>query len=894
MSEKKFNLSQTGAQVQEILNSAKSTDQVLTEIQEAMETLPDGQAVSAQVALNTAAIQELDTNKASKTEVVFDISAYHATGGVLAEYADLTAALGTNGANIPDDLRKGGMSIKFVQSSDNKYVQYRLMANSFTTDINAWQNYDEFYYLLGKTSVANGIIELYREDFNPNRATKFQPSNNYQRTSYIDVSSGQFNLSDNSNVRYYVYFDKYIKYQDYTESINIDATKLAAASYVVVVSKYQADLSNVIFDNGSILNIARQIKDIKENIELSVYAGGIREGGVVDTDTNYVHTDYIDVSKNVLNIGNCNIRAIEYYNSNKESIFFDSTMPVSPKQSYVTTAAYVRIGIYSNSIGVTSFVDNGQFSVASLRNDVNKSNSSSEWKNGVVSIYKGGLNTTTHEFNSDANYEHTGLIDVSSNIFSVSDKSKVRFYVYFDSQKKYLSHNESTDPDNTMLQNAAFISVVSRYQQKISDLAFFNGSASIQNIAKQINSIRDFKIYPNGLDDSGNVNSDSSAYHTDYIDLRNNILSFNGYKVRKLIYFDANKVFQKKVDNPSYPSQTDVNSYVYARMQIFADSVTGNSFIYNGERNFDALNKRIVENSNLIPSYRYIGFTFPNYGAGGMHLIGSNDLKRFKMIGNGWIFKPSVNIGIRDPSVIKIDDWFYIVYTPISVAEGYNYIGVCRSKDLMQWEELPNLVLAGANGEDFSNGYCWAPSWFKDGDNYYILCGCSEDGEHGNHYIFDYDVENHSVSTGFKLNNVYGIDGHLYKVNGYYYILQSGGVMSKSLTLKNATYTPVTNTGLEFAHYEGQYLMFLDNGKFRVFGQNVLNVGDNVNGAHIYYQDSSNIEGPYGERIQIKYNEETEEYIHGINYSTVKEFYHFTIYDRNCWYLNNNNFGNIE
>ena len=76
----------------------------------------------------------------------FDISAYHATGGVLATYANLQAALGTNGANIPDALRKGGMSVKFVQgtvqSSDNNYVQARLMADEFTTDISAWQGVD--------------------------------------------------------------------------------------------------------------------------------------------------------------------------------------------------------------------------------------------------------------------------------------------------------------------------------------------------------------------------------------------------------------------------------------------------------------------------------------------------------------------------------------------------------------------------------------------------------------------------------------------------------------------------------------------------------------------------------------------------------------------------------
>jgi hypothetical protein len=61
--DKKYNLTQTGNEVQRILNSAKNTDQVLTEIQEAMENLPDGQAVSAQVALNTAAIEELSQMK---------------------------------------------------------------------------------------------------------------------------------------------------------------------------------------------------------------------------------------------------------------------------------------------------------------------------------------------------------------------------------------------------------------------------------------------------------------------------------------------------------------------------------------------------------------------------------------------------------------------------------------------------------------------------------------------------------------------------------------------------------------------------------------------------------------------------------------------------------------
>ena len=70
-----------------------------------------------------------------------DISELNATENphTLATYADLSAAL----AAIPsNDYKKGGMSIKFVQTDDNKYVQYRLMATSFSTTPSDWQGVD--------------------------------------------------------------------------------------------------------------------------------------------------------------------------------------------------------------------------------------------------------------------------------------------------------------------------------------------------------------------------------------------------------------------------------------------------------------------------------------------------------------------------------------------------------------------------------------------------------------------------------------------------------------------------------------------------------------------------------------------------------------------------------
>ena len=65
---------------------------------------------------------------------VFDITAYNNN----TKYANLTAALGTDGANVPQYLRKGGMSVKFVQSSDDQYEQYLLKSDNWSTDYADW------------------------------------------------------------------------------------------------------------------------------------------------------------------------------------------------------------------------------------------------------------------------------------------------------------------------------------------------------------------------------------------------------------------------------------------------------------------------------------------------------------------------------------------------------------------------------------------------------------------------------------------------------------------------------------------------------------------------------------------------------------------------------------
>lgn len=71
---------------------------------------------------------------------VFDVSVKYPTSGVEGGNTyTLEGALAVLNANLPASKKKGGMSIKFVQSSDNNYVQARCMANSFTTDVTQWQ-----------------------------------------------------------------------------------------------------------------------------------------------------------------------------------------------------------------------------------------------------------------------------------------------------------------------------------------------------------------------------------------------------------------------------------------------------------------------------------------------------------------------------------------------------------------------------------------------------------------------------------------------------------------------------------------------------------------------------------------------------------------------------------
>lgn len=60
---------------------------------------------------------------------------------------------------IPSSVRCGGMSIRFVKSSDNKYVQYRLITTSFSTTESDWQGVNEKLMDDSDNLITNGGIK---------------------------------------------------------------------------------------------------------------------------------------------------------------------------------------------------------------------------------------------------------------------------------------------------------------------------------------------------------------------------------------------------------------------------------------------------------------------------------------------------------------------------------------------------------------------------------------------------------------------------------------------------------------------------------------------------------------------------------------------------------------
>ena len=91
-----------------------------------------------------------------ESQAIYDVSS-HNNG---ATFASLSALLSDENLStlIPSTVRCGGMSIRFVQSSDNKYVQYRLMSSTFSTKNADWQGVVDKPILNNNNVLTSGAV----------------------------------------------------------------------------------------------------------------------------------------------------------------------------------------------------------------------------------------------------------------------------------------------------------------------------------------------------------------------------------------------------------------------------------------------------------------------------------------------------------------------------------------------------------------------------------------------------------------------------------------------------------------------------------------------------------------------------------------------------------------
>ncbi|MEE0861571.1 MAG: SGNH/GDSL hydrolase family protein [Lachnospiraceae bacterium] len=282
---------------------------------------------------------------------VYDVSAKNPTAGPNndGKWESLSALLSDANLNtlIPTAVRKGGMSIKFVQSSDNKYVQYKLMSQSFNTNIFNWINDTEKIEELD--SEINGVI--INANINPTTGEVEQYNGRI-------ISSNFYPITSQPTVGVYIgneYYQTFLRYYDANKSI-IGSSYTSESVFIKIVSSISnssiekediiglyctIDGVKTIFSmNDKIADIKNQSTRIEalEGAEsefdiltantigkrLPLYNGYIRSTDEIALYGNGVHTDYIDISNSNhvyysgVVFGDC--VSVIFYDSEKEKI----------------------------------------------------------------------------------------------------------------------------------------------------------------------------------------------------------------------------------------------------------------------------------------------------------------------------------------------------------------------------------------------------------------------------------------------------------------------------------------------------------------------------------------------------------------------------------------------
>lgn len=231
--------------------------------------------------------------------------------------------------------------------------------------------------------------------------------------------------------------------------------------------------------------------------------------------------------------------------------------------------------------------------------------------------------------------------------------------------------------------------------------------------------------------------------------------------------------------------------------------------------------------------YRYISTTF-DYNTMKLVVMFSDDGIDWKILNALGSYAPSTET-LRDPSILKIGDIFYIIHTKIDWRNG-NYIGLVTTKDFITYTQMPDVVLGTFDK-------IWAPEFFKDDDGkiYIVFTGCKD----AIYRPWIVEVTNNfttfSLATMLSGTTMYAgnlIDFHIKKYNGLYYIAYKQED-AKYIEIMKSTDLKTNYVGYRYGDFagfgaglEGPFLIKIDSG-WRIYVQNFTTFV-------MYYSECSN------------------------------------------------------
>lgn len=226
---------------------------------------------------------ETDLNALEQEQIqggVYDVSSHN--DGAVFEFLSTLLGSANLSTLIPTSVRRGGMSIRFIQgsvpNSDNKYVQYRFMlSGSFTigkfTSASNWQGVDTEPIYGSMNLITSGGVQTRINDIEMYNVTEKNSGTKYSSLSdaiqAIPISDRKTNMC----IKYMNTLDLFVRYtymKEYANTTTGNNNFLNVANWQGISDEVPTDGSHNAVESGTIFN---EIKGFAKKTD-SVVCGG--------------------------------------------------------------------------------------------------------------------------------------------------------------------------------------------------------------------------------------------------------------------------------------------------------------------------------------------------------------------------------------------------------------------------------------------------------------------------------------------------------------------------------------------------------------------------------------------------------------------------------------------